>query len=187
MWGYWTSAHSFYLLWRVQRPQQTHKHLVSECSETYTRIPMSSLVLLHLSCKQNDKNSVFGRYQRVATGRLGKTRLHCQPEAKCGSREMCLLKRPSCVLGWRQGSEGRWTVSPLTIWLLFTRWESARSFIKHIREKMKRFPGWVWSPLMRESITTSATWHSGAVAVVGVAMSHRFLHSTELCCLLHRS
>lgn len=34
VWGYWTSAHSFYLLWRVQRPQQTHKHLVSECSET---------------------------------------------------------------------------------------------------------------------------------------------------------
>lgn len=174
---YRTNARAFYLLCRVQRPHQTHKHLVSKC----TRIPMSSLLLLHLSCKQNDKICMFGRYPFVATGWFRKKRVHCQSEAKRGSGEMCLVKGPSCVLGWRQGSKGRRALSPSTPWLLFTRWESVQSFMKDIWEKMKHFPGLFSSPSMRETIT-SVTWHSGAVAVVGIPMSHRPLHPTELCC-----
>lgn len=65
---------------------------------------MSSLLLLRLSCKQNDKIGVFGRYQNVATGWFRKKRAYCQSEAKRGSRE--ILKGPGCVLGWRQGSKG---------------------------------------------------------------------------------
>lgn len=105
VWGYWTNACAFYLLCRVQRPYQTHKHLVSKCNGTYKWIPMSALLLLHLSCKQNDQIGMFDRYQYVATGWFRKTRLHCRSEAKRGSREMCLMKGPSHMLAWRQGSK----------------------------------------------------------------------------------
>lgn len=84
------------------------------------------------------------------------------------------------MMGWRQRShEGTWTITSSTLWM-FTRWKTAGSFIKHISDKMKYYSGWFCSPLMRKSITTSATWHSGAV---GVLMSHQSLHSKELYCL----
>lgn len=164
------AAWAFYLLCRVQRPQRTHKHLAGKCT---VRRSVTGVVAPSLS------TSWWQYYEICAL--LTRT-LRCQSDSKRGIRKVCSERAQLrlYVPGWRQGSEVRLTTSPLTLWLLFTRWASAQILIVDLKEFfffLLHFPGslWPWcGEKKKKNITTSATRSTGAMAAVGAPLNHGF-------------
>lgn len=97
--------------------------------------------------------------------------------------EKCVLWKGLAIC-WRggRGQKGRLNYEPLHTMTSVHQMGVCSQPHKGHQGENETFPLLV----LITSITTSVTWHSGAVAIVGVPMSHQPLHSTELCCL-HQS